>query len=243
MIEEILETKKKHTQIPNQVQKEIKYEPRSLKKVLEENKNPIIGEIKYSSPNEGQITKKPIKSLIKEMKDLSAISVLTEKNYFNGSIQNISKVRELFDGPILRKDFIFNKKQLYITKKQKADSILLITSILGEKLDNFVDLAKKLDLDPLVEIKNQKELDIALNTKTDIIGINNRDLESLEIDLSKTKKFSKKIPEEIKIISESGIRTKKDIRKLEGYCDGFLVGTALMKSNNLHKKIEELKCA
>lgn len=243
MIEEILETKKQNTKLPNKIKEQIEYEPKSLKKSLEEEKNPIIGEIKYSSPTEGKITNQSIESLVDKMSELNAISVLTEKNHFDGSIENITKVRKLFDGPILRKDFIFDKKQLYNTKKHKADSILLITSILGSKLSEFVDLAKKLDLDPIVEIKNPKELDITLKTKTDIIGINNRNLDTFETDLSKTKKLSKKIPEDYIVVSESGIKTSEDIRQLKDHCDAFLIGTALMESNDLDKKIGELKCA
>lgn len=245
MIEKILEKKKKETKLPKTIEKEFNHRSKNLKEALSTStkNNAIIGEIKYSSPTEGKITDRSLLNLTTEMQEVDAISVLTEKNYFNGSIEYLDKIKNLINVPILRKDFIYNKKQLYQTKKHKADAILLITSILDNKLDEFVKISQNIGLEPLVEIKNQEELKKALKTSAKIIGINNRDLDTLEINLSKTKKLAPRIPKDKIIISESGIRNKKDIKELKSYCNAFLVGTALMKSNNLTKKVEELKCA
>ncbi|OKY77256.1 MAG: Indole-3-glycerol phosphate synthase TrpC [Candidatus Methanohalarchaeum thermophilum] len=244
MLKEILVKKKAQEDLSNEPKLiKNKYKSNSLKKALEKRENALIGEIKFKSPSEGKIIEEELENLVRKMEKLNSLSILTESNYFNGSIDYLDRVKEIYKKPVLRKDFIYDKRQLYQTKRHKADAVLLITSILGEKLTEFVQLSNKLKLDPLVEVKTKKELDLALKTKTKLIGINNRNLETLGINLERTKKLSQYIPEEITTVSESGIKDIKDIKELEDYCDAFLIGTAFMKSNNLEKKVDKFLCA
>ncbi|OUJ19417.1 Indole-3-glycerol phosphate synthase TrpC [Methanonatronarchaeum thermophilum] len=222
---------------------------KSLKKAIKtrsRKKTSIIAELKYSSPSKGQI-KKPTtnetKNTIKKLENAQALSILTEPHYFNGKKEYIKIARKNYNGPILRKDFIIDPIQIKETRQLGADAVLLITSLLDTELPKYLKKCRQNQLEALVEVRTPRELDIALKSNADIIGINNRNLNNLKIDLNTTIKLSKKIPTTKTTISESGIQNKNDIKKLKPYCDGFLIGTELMNSKNPEKRLEDLLCA
>jgi len=208
----------------------------------------LIAEIKDTSPSKGKLMKdKDFLCLAKNYLDanVNAISVVTEKNFFNGSINNINNIKKLNEynsTPILRKDFIIDEYQIYESKYFNADAILLIASLLDEKtLKDFVNISYDLDLDVLLEIHGEDELSKALNSGVKIIGVNNRNLNNFEVDLNTTSNIVNSIPNYIIKISESGIYTKKDMQKLrdEG-CNAVLIGESIITSPNPYNKIIEL---
>tara|TARA_B110000116_G_scaffold83007_1_gene72304 strand:- start:1294 stop:2082 length:789 start_codon:yes stop_codon:yes gene_type:complete len=208
----------------------------------------LIAEIKDTSPSKGKLIKdNDVLSLAKNYlnADVNAISVVTEKNFFNGALNNINNIKELYEynsTPILRKDFIIDKYQIYESKYFNADAILLIASLLDEKtLREFVNISYDLDLDVLLEIHGEDELFKALNSGAKIIGVNNRNLNNFEVDLNTTLNIVDSIPDHIIKISESGIYTNKDMQKLrdEG-CNAVLIGESIITSPNPYNKIIEL---
>ncbi len=199
----------------------------------EEEKIPLIAEIKPASPSHGRIKDISQEDAVRIAKmladDVAAISVLTEPKFFGGSIDLLTAVRGAIDIPVLRKDFIIDERQL---QEVESDLILLIAGILGDDLDYFVTKAQFYGFEPIVEVHSEEEIRSALSTSARIIGINNRDLDTLEIDLSVTKRLVPYIKEADPgrfIISESGIRSAEDARRMiEAGVDGLLVGTAIM---------------
>jgi len=208
----------------------------------EEKKVPLIAEIKPASPSHGRIKDVSQEDAVRIAKTLAedavAISVLTEPRFFGGSIETLTAVRNAVDVPVLRKDFIIDELQL---QEVESDLILLIARLLGDELDYFVTKAQFYGFEPIVEVHSEEEVDAALNTSTRIIGINNRDLDTLDIDLSVTEKLVPHIKEADPacfIISESGIHSAEDARRIiEAGADGILVGTAIMQDINKAKEI------
>ena len=214
-----------------------------FKNALSGNKIKIISEIKKASPSKGLICQDfdPIK-IAKEYNEAKTdcISILTEPYFFLGNNAYIKDVKKVTDIPILRKDFIIDEKQIYESKIIGADCILLICAILDEKkLKEFLNLAHKLCLSALVEAHNEDEIKTALNCNAEIIGVNNRNLKTFEVDFNNTFKLRKLVPDDIIFVSESGIKTREDIIKLEeNNVNAVLIGETFMKSKN---KIEEIK--
>ncbi len=207
-------------------------------------RNPIITEIKPASPSKGkikEINEKNILDIAKAMIEggCIGISILTEPNYFNGSYKNLILVRR-FDIPILMKDFIIDKYQIDIANEIGANAILLIVKALGDDLGKFLDYADDYKLECLVETHNEKEIDIALNFGAKIIGINNRDLDTLKIDLSTTERLSSLIPKNKIKISESGIYKRNELKYVLECCDAALIGSSIMESNNIMEKVKTL---
>jgi len=201
-----------------------------IQRQKDKNKIPVLAEVKPGSPTtkKREITPKDASEIALEMEagGAVAISVLTEPDFFYGEMENLYAVRKSVKIPVLRKDFIIDEKQIYETE---SDLILLISGILGDNLKKFVDLSLVYGLEPLVEVHNEKELMDALNTETRIIGINNRNLNTLAIDLSTTEHLIPLIPDDRIIISESGIRDAVDAARLiNAGADAVLVGTAIM---------------
>ncbi|MBV7273610.1 indole-3-glycerol phosphate synthase TrpC [Clostridium sp. PL3] len=218
--------------------KEIK---RDFKKSLSKEKISIIAEIKKASPSKGVILEdfNPIKiAKIYEDIDIDAVSVLTEKNFFKGNDLYIREVKKVNSKPILRKDFIVDPYQIHQSKAIGADAILLIVSILKDKLKEYYDLACSIGLDCLVEIHDEEELKIALNSGCSIIGINNRNLKDFTEDLTNTERLIKNIPSGILVISESAIKTPEDINYLNGLgVKAVLIGETFMRNIDNIKKI------
>ena len=214
-----------------------------FKNALSGDKIKIISEIKKASPSKGLICPDfdPIK-IAKEYNEAKTdcISILTEPYFFLGNNAYIKDVKKVTNIPILRKDFIIDEKQIYESKIIGADCILLICAILDEKkLKEFLNLAHKLCLSALVEAHNEDEIKTALNCNAEIIGVNNRNLKTFEVDFNNTFKLRKLVPDDIIFVSESGIKTREDIIKLEeNNVNAVLIGETFMKSKN---KIEEIK--
>ncbi len=205
----------------------------------------LIAEIKKSSPSKGLIRKdfNPV-SLAKAYEGFGAdaLSVLTEASFFEGDVSHIKEVSGVVALPILRKDFIIDSYQIYESFLIGARAILLIAAILTEKeLDDFILLAQSLGIDCLVEVHNKEELGKAINTSAEIIGVNNRNLRTLDVSLDTSKEIIPLIPKDKIIVAESGIATREDMVVLEKLgVDAVLVGEALLKSDNIEIKIKEL---
>jgi len=206
----------------------------------------IIAEIKKASPSKGIIREEfnPLE-IAKEYCDakVQAISVLTEKNFFQGCDDYLVRIRQSFPLPILRKDFIIDLWQVYQSRCLGADAILLIASILSdEMLNKFLVVAGILGMHCIVEVHDREELERALALGARIIGINNRDLKTFKTDLKTTEKLISYIPHDRVIVSESGIKTAEDIKFLRNLgVDAVLVGETLMRADSIKDKINELK--
>jgi len=193
---------------------------------------PVIAEVKPSSPAKfiRSVTTEDAGAIAKQMEaaGAAAVSVLTEPYFFKGSIDNLNSARKAVGIPVLRKDFIIDKAQIY---EAESDLILLIAGILGNKLDDFVDEAISSGREPIVEVHSENELENALSTDAGIIGINNRDLNTMKVDISTTEKLAPLASGRI-IISESGISSPEDaLRMIDAGADAILVGTYIMQGN------------
>jgi indole-3-glycerol phosphate synthase len=194
----------------------------------------LIGELKFASPTRGPL-RDPAQA-----EDLAAnlvrggcvaLSVITEPDFFQGSAQILTRVRQTVAVPILRKDFIIDPRQVYETRKMGADAILLIARILGKELGTYVSLSRRMGLEPLVEVHSPEDVSRALQSGAELLGINNRDLKSMEVDLSTTTRLAPLCGDTIKI-SMSGIESSADIRRLRGSVQAFLIGTSLMTAED-----------
>lgn len=222
--------------------------PRDFRAAIKRNSNEkikLIAEIKKASPSKGIIREifDPVEIAgIYEKKHAGAISILTEEDFFQGRLEFIPMAKKITTRPLLRKDFIFDEYQIYESRANEADAILLIAAILDKNQANeYIHLAKELGLSVLFEMHDSKELEMALLIDADIIGINNRDLKTLKVDINSTFKLKKEIPPDKIVVSESGIKTKDDILRLEAAgIDAVLIGTAFMEAEDIGKKIEEL---
>ena len=197
----------------------------------------FICEIKKASPSKGIIVEDfPYTNIAKEYEQAgaTAISVLTEPNFFKGSDKILKDVADIVNIPILRKDFIIDEYKIYQAKLIGADAILLICAILDEKiLNKFLNIANNLKLSCLVETHNEDEIKMALNSEAKIIGINNRDLKTFRVDIKTSLELQKFIPKNKILISESGIKTVQDIKILkEAGFNGALIGESIMLSKN-----------
>ncbi len=200
---------------------------------------PVIAEIKPSSPTKfiRDIDPGGASDIAKLMESAGAagISVLTEPNFFKGSIENLKSARNAVKIPVLRKDFIIEKSQIF---EAESDLILLIAGILGHKLDDFVHEALSGGREPLVEVHNGKELENALLTDAKIIGINNRNLTTMNVDIAATENLAHLISGRT-VISESGINSPDDaVRMIDAGADAILVGTSIMQGNVYEKTYE-----
>jgi indole-3-glycerol phosphate synthase len=205
----------------------------------------FIGELKKASPSKGLLRENfdPLEiASLYQKKGASAVSIITEEDYFQGSLQYLKDVSRISKIPVLRKDFIFDDYQLYETSAFGADAVLLIAAILSRsQADELYHLACELGLDVLFEVHHWKELDMVLLVDPTIIGINNRDLKTLEVDVNRTLELLKDIPEGKVIVSESGIVSRKDVELFQNTrVDALLVGTVFMKAESIEEKIEEL---
>ena len=241
IINEIIESTKKR--IPLRAGKKPNLTFRNFSGIVKDKKQrrlvPVIAEVKPSSPTRfiRNVTPQDAAEIAKEMEQggATAISVLTEPQFFKGSLENLKNVRNTVKIPVLRKDFIIDKAQIH---EAESDLLLLIAGILGDKLEDFTDETMSSGREPLVEVHNEKELESALATGTNIIGINNRDLTTMKVDITTTEKLAPLISGRI-IISESGISTAEDaVRMIDAGADAVLVGTSIMLGNIYDKTYE-----
>ncbi|NLK63318.1 MAG: indole-3-glycerol phosphate synthase TrpC [Fusobacteria bacterium] len=206
----------------------------------------IIGEVKKASPSKGIISHdfQPINVAKQYGQCVDAISVLTEEDFFMGHVDYLKEIRNNVDLPLLRKDFIIEESMIYESKVIGASAILLIASILElDTLKKFLDTAHSIGLDALVEVHTKEELEKVLKTEAKIIGINNRNLNTFDVNLERTLELTKYIPKNKIIVSESGIDTKEDILKLNGTMDAILVGESFMRTDNIIEKANLFKSA
>ena len=207
--------------------------------LLREDKSGIIAEFKRKSPSKGDINKyaKVDEVTLGYMQSgASALSVLTDEQFFGGSDNDLKKARKLNYCPILRKDFIIDEYQIIEARSIGADAILLIASVLSkEEIIRFSNLAKKLSLEVLLEVHNEKELDKIPNEEV-LIGVNNRNLETFEVTLQNSIDLFPKLPVSVVKVAESGIKTPEDIALLKSFgYNGFLIGEQFMKTPNPSK--------
>ncbi|MDE2666031.1 MAG: indole-3-glycerol phosphate synthase TrpC [Acidobacteriota bacterium] len=220
--------------------------PRSLYHALRRT-GPVscIAEMKKASPSRGLLRDpfEPIEIAVDyESNGAAAVSVLTEENYFLGSTKHLESVRRSISRPVLRKDFILDPYQIYESAACCADAVLLIAAILTpRRLLKLKQLAERLGLEALVEVHDRHELKVALDVGARLIGVNNRDLKTFEVNLSTSLELAPHFPESVVTVSESGIRASGDIRQLReaGY-DAFLIGELLMKSVQPGRALREL---
>ncbi len=205
----------------------------------------LIAEIKKASPSKGVIRKDfdPARiASVYEEKAVNAISVLTEEDFFQGHLSFIRQVRSATSKPVLRKDFIFDEYQVYESRAHGADALLLIAAVLDKnQAGEYLHLAAELGLQVLFEVHNEADLEKALIVNAGIIGINNRDLKTLRIDLSTTLRLRKGIPKDKIVVSESGIRDRGDVIKLiDAGIDAMLIGASIMETEDIGRKIDDL---
>jgi len=193
----------------------------------------VIAELKPASPSRG-VLRDPFEpaGLAQSLESAGAValSVLTESEFFRGSLKNMRDARKAVQAPVLRKDFVFDPWQVWESRANDADSFLLIVAVLADGLlRDLIGLARELKMEPLVEVHTQQELDRALAAKARIIGVNNRDLKTLDVRTETSFELIERIPEECIAVSESGIASHSEITKLRaaGF-DAFLIGTRLM---------------
>lgn len=213
----------------------------SIKKTKKDGKNAVISEIKYSSP-----TKKRIRDDIAveqaaeamERGGACAISVLTEKKYFNGKLENLANARQATDLPLLRKDFIFDQAQIPESYYHGADSILLIASFYSaETLEQMIIQSRSFGMEPLVEIHTSEDIETAERAGAKLYAINNRDKDTLTIDLKRTAELSPLI-NGIKV-SASGIETPAQLESVLRHADAALIGSSIMACPDIASKVKE----
>jgi indole-3-glycerol phosphate synthase len=206
----------------------------------------VIAEIKRRSPSKGEIRRDfdPV-DCARSYADAgaAAISVLTDEHYFGGRLEFLEAIRSAVGVPLLRKDFVVDAYQIDEARVSGADAVLLIVAALpGEQLGRLRQRALALGLDALVEVHDERELEMALAAGADLIGINNRDLRSFQTDLAVTERLAPRVPGDALIVSESGIFSHQEIRRLEGVgVHAFLVGESLMREADVGLALRRLR--
>ena len=241
-----IEEKKRHFNLKALIEEAGRLKtPFDFKKALTSPGVNIIAEVKKASPSKGVIREdfEPVEiAKAYERGGAKAISVLTDKEFFQGSPFYLRQVAEAVNLPVLRKDFIIDEFQIYGAKALGASSYLLIASILPlSQLKDFIELGRELGMEPLVEVHSEEEAEKALKAGAEIVGVNNRDLKTFKVSLSTTLNLLPIIKGEGKVlVSESGIRGKEDIKRLrEAGVDAFLVGETLMRAERPEEVLRE----
>lgn len=221
---------------------------KSFRQTIRSGRLSIIGEIKRRSPSKGNIASipKPL-ALLKEYIDggVSAVSVLTDKHYFSGSIEDLTKIADQLKNskvPVLRKDFIVDEIQIIESVLAGANAVLLITAVLKEKTQELLKYANDLGVDAIVEVHNESEMKYAIQIGAEIIGVNNRDLHTFEENIDVCLNLIKHIPKGILTIAESAIKTPTDIKKINaaGF-DAVLIGEALVRSEKPSRLLNSMR--
>lgn len=243
-----LEIRRKSIERPLDTFKE-EVEPRRLGAFAEALANPqeiaLIAEHKRHSPSKGDIRPgSSVRDVVTayEAGGASALSVLTDEEFFKGSLDDLSETRSASRLPVLRKDFIIDEYQLFEAAERKADAILLIAAALDDDLLKQLNRqAQELGLDRLVEVHNREELDLALQIQPELIGINNRNLFTFETDTQTTFDLIDRIPAGITIVSESGIDDAETVQELRAAgVDAMLIGESLMRAADPEAKVRKL---
>lgn len=218
---------------------------RALRSAAQSGWTPIIAEVKKGSPSKGVIRPdfNPLDiAEIYQQSGATCLSVLTDEQFFLGHLRYLALIREQVGLPLLRKDFIFDEYQIYEAAVGGADAVLLIAAMLEQsQLVDLLGRARELYLDVLLEVHDERELEMALATDCSLIGINNRSLHTFVTDLGTTERLAKAIPAERLIVAESGINSRADIERLQSAgAKAFLVGESLMREEDIGAKLSEL---
>ena len=213
----------------------------AIKRARKNGKNPVIAEIKRKSPSRGKIREIDLLRAAREMErgGAVAVSVLTDK-HFDGKLDDLRRIKKETKIPVLRKDFIVDEFQIYESYAYGADAVLLIVSLLKNKTKKFVEKTHELGMEALVEIHSEEDLKFALDSGARLIGINNRDLKTLRIELGTTEIIAKKIPSDRIIVAESGINNRQDLERVfNAGASVALIGTSIMQSKDIEERVRE----
>ena len=219
---------------------------RALRATTDSGWTAVIAEVKKGSPSKGVIRENfdPLE-IAETYQDNGAtcLSVLTDEHFFMGHLLYLAKIREVINLPLLRKDFVCDPYQIYEARAAGADAVLLIAAMLDAgQLAEYNALATELHLDVLLEVHDEAELEIALTTSCELIGINNRNLQTFETDLATTERLLPLIPDSHFVVAESGITSRADVLRLQqAGAKGFLVGESLMREDDIGAKLKELQ--
>jgi indole-3-glycerol phosphate synthase len=221
---------------------------RALRTTADAKQTAVIAEVKKGSPSKGVIREDfdPVSiAEIYQNNGATCLSVLTDEHFFMGRLLYLNKIRRVVNLPLLRKDFICDQYQIYEARVAGADAILLIAAMLDAgQLAEFSALADELQLDVLLEVHDEAELEMALATDCELLGINNRNLQTFATDLATTEHLLPMIPDGHFVVTESGIFTRADVLRLQkAGAQGFLVGESLMREDDIGAKLRELQGA
>ena len=206
---------------------------RSLRAALARPGARFIMDVKRASPSQGLLRDQadPQSNAAAYAGAADAVSVLTDNPFFHGSLDDLAKVRLVFDGPILAKDFVVDPRQVPEARRHGADAVLAMLSVLTPaEAEQVIAEARRLGMEVIVEVHDEAQVEQALALDAPIIGINNRDLHTLEVDLAVTERLAPLIPADRLVVAESGIGGRADVDRLAGHADAFLVGSSLMRS-------------
>lgn len=242
---------KAKSEIPLEQMKKLAYDsinkiPFAFENALKNDTLSFICEVKKASPSKGIISENfPYLEIAKEYEfgGASAISVLTEPDFFMGENAFLTQISEAVKIPVLRKDFTLDEYQIYEAKAIGADAVLLICSLLDEKtIARFIEICDELGLSALVEAHDESEVSSAIKVGARIIGVNNRNLNTFEVNIGNSIRLREKVPKDIIFIAESGIKTREDILALEKVgVNAVLIGETLMKSKSISAELAMLK--
>jgi indole-3-glycerol phosphate synthase/phosphoribosylanthranilate isomerase len=214
---------------------------RSLKAALARSGARFIMEVKRASPS-GHRSAHSVETAIAAYAGVAdAVSVLTDERFFGGSLGALQTVRERFEGPVLAKDFVVLPEQVTEARRHGADAVLCMLSVLDDaEARGVMAEAERLAMDVLVEVHDEAELTRALALGAAVVGINNRDLKTLKTDLAVTERLAARVPDDVVLVSESGVSTRADVERLGHHADAFLVGSSLMAASNVHEAARAL---
>jgi indole-3-glycerol phosphate synthase len=203
----------------------------------------VVAEVKKASPSVGLIDPDfdPLRQATRYLDGgASCLSILTDEKFFQGALSYLAKISEFSTAPLLRKDFTIHEVQIYEAVIAGADAILLIVAALDDAtLRRLYEVAKSFQLDVLVEVHDLAEMDRALDLGADMIGVNNRNLKTFAVDLATTERLAEEVPEDVLLVSESGIKSTADARRvLDAGANAVLIGEALMRANDPSREIE-----
>jgi len=218
----------------------------TFEKALKKDGVSFICEVKKASPSKGIISSDfDYIKIAKEYEKVGAscISVLTEPEFFKGDNVYLKEIRSAVEIPLLRKDFIIDEYQIYQSKTLGANAVLLICALLDTKtIEQYIKVCNSLGLCAVVEVHDEKEVQSALSANARIIGVNNRNLKDFTVDINNSLKLRNLVPSDVTFISESGIKTAKDIEKLsQNAVDAVLIGEALMRAENKKEMLDNLR--
>ncbi len=205
----------------------------------------LIAEVKQASPSAG-VMRTPFDPVAiarsYERAGAACVSVLTDRKFFQGSLDDLAAVRRAVDLPLLRKDFIIDARQVYDARIAGADAVLLIAECLPDpQLAQLFDLVTRLGMTPLVELYEPQQLDRVLELDPPLVGINNRNLKTFQVDIEHAVRMRRRIPDPIRVVAESGIRSNHDVRQLqEARIDAMLVGEHLMRADSIESAVRQL---